>query len=140
MTSFGEFIAKHRKKLNLTQKQIATGIKQDDGKPISVSISTTLSTAGVARLPITLSCSLQNFCACSSTYSIFVQSACRPTSAKGRFLTSKQPQPTARFARNSADRKNLKNILHTLVPVHPRDITALQHGLLHLCLQIWQTA
>jgi transcriptional regulator with XRE-family HTH domain len=36
MTSFGEFIAKHRKKLNLTQKQIATGIKQDDGKPISV--------------------------------------------------------------------------------------------------------
>jgi len=36
MTSFGEFIAKRRKKLNLTQKQIAAGIKQDDGKPISV--------------------------------------------------------------------------------------------------------
>jgi transcriptional regulator with XRE-family HTH domain len=35
MTSFGEFIAKQRKKLNLTQKQIAAGIKQDDGKPIS---------------------------------------------------------------------------------------------------------
>jgi len=36
MTSFGEFIAKRRKKLNLTQKQVAAGIKQDDGKPISV--------------------------------------------------------------------------------------------------------
>ena len=35
MTSFGEFIAKQRKKLNLTQKQIAAGIKQDDSKPIS---------------------------------------------------------------------------------------------------------
>ena len=35
MTSFGELIAKQRKKLNLTQKQIAAGIKQDDGKPIS---------------------------------------------------------------------------------------------------------
>jgi transcriptional regulator with XRE-family HTH domain len=36
MTSFGEFIAKRRKQLDLTQKQIAAGIKQDDGKPISV--------------------------------------------------------------------------------------------------------
>ena len=36
MTSFGEFIAKRRKKLDLTQKQVAAGIKQDDGKPISV--------------------------------------------------------------------------------------------------------
>jgi transcriptional regulator with XRE-family HTH domain len=36
VTNFGEFIAKRRKKLNLTQKQIAAGIKQDDGKPISV--------------------------------------------------------------------------------------------------------
>jgi transcriptional regulator with XRE-family HTH domain len=36
MTSFGEFIAKRRKQLNLTQKQVAAGIKQDDGKPISV--------------------------------------------------------------------------------------------------------
>src|ERR1700677_468330 len=35
MTSFGELIAKQRKKLNLTQKEIAAGIKQDDGKPIS---------------------------------------------------------------------------------------------------------
>jgi len=36
MSSFGEFIAQRRKKLNLTQKQIAAGIKQDDGKPLSV--------------------------------------------------------------------------------------------------------
>lgn len=36
MTSFGEFIARRRKQLNLTQKQVAAGIKQDDGKPISV--------------------------------------------------------------------------------------------------------
>jgi transcriptional regulator with XRE-family HTH domain len=36
MTSFGEFIATRRKQLNLTQKQVATGIKQEDGKPISV--------------------------------------------------------------------------------------------------------
>jgi transcriptional regulator with XRE-family HTH domain len=36
MTSFGEFIAKRRKQLKLTQKQIAIGIEQDDGKPISV--------------------------------------------------------------------------------------------------------
>ena len=36
MTSFGESIAKRRKQLNLTQKQVAAGIKQDDGKPISV--------------------------------------------------------------------------------------------------------
>jgi transcriptional regulator with XRE-family HTH domain len=36
MNSFGEFIAKRRKKLALTQKQVAAGIKQDDGKPLSV--------------------------------------------------------------------------------------------------------
>lgn len=36
MTNFGEFIAQRRKKLNLTQKQVAAGIIQDDGKPISV--------------------------------------------------------------------------------------------------------
>jgi len=36
MTSFGEFIAKRRKSLNLTQKHVAARIKQDDGKPISV--------------------------------------------------------------------------------------------------------
>jgi transcriptional regulator with XRE-family HTH domain len=36
MTSFGEFIAKRRKQLALTQKQIAAAISQDDGKPLSV--------------------------------------------------------------------------------------------------------
>ena len=36
MTSFGESIAKRRKQLNLTQRQVAAGIKQDDGKPLSV--------------------------------------------------------------------------------------------------------
>jgi transcriptional regulator with XRE-family HTH domain len=36
MTSFGEFIAERRKQLKLTQKQVAAGIKQADGKPISV--------------------------------------------------------------------------------------------------------
>ena len=36
MTTFGQFIAKRRKQLNLAQNQIAAAIKQDDGKPISV--------------------------------------------------------------------------------------------------------
>ena len=36
MTTFGEFIAKRRKRLNLPQNQVAAAIKQDDGKPISV--------------------------------------------------------------------------------------------------------
>ena len=36
MITFGEFIAKRRKKLDMTQKEIAARIKQDDGKPISV--------------------------------------------------------------------------------------------------------
>jgi transcriptional regulator with XRE-family HTH domain len=36
MTTSGEFIAKRCERLDLTQKQIAAGIKQDDGKPLSV--------------------------------------------------------------------------------------------------------
>ena len=35
MTTFGEFIAKRRKRL-LPQNQVAAAIKQDDGKPLSV--------------------------------------------------------------------------------------------------------
>jgi transcriptional regulator with XRE-family HTH domain len=36
MKTFGDFIAKRRKELGLTQKETAARIKQDDGKPLSV--------------------------------------------------------------------------------------------------------
>jgi transcriptional regulator with XRE-family HTH domain len=36
MRTFGEFIARRRKKLALTQKELAASIVRDDGKPLSV--------------------------------------------------------------------------------------------------------
>lgn len=36
MTTFGKLISRRRKELELTQKEIAARIKQDDGKPLSV--------------------------------------------------------------------------------------------------------
>ncbi len=36
MTTFGSFIIRRRKELELTQKAVAARIKQDDGKPLSV--------------------------------------------------------------------------------------------------------
>jgi hypothetical protein len=100
MTTFGEFIAKRRKKLDLTQRQIAAGIKQDDGKPLSVQNLNDIEHGRRGGRQITLSCNWPNFCGWGSTGSIFVQGVCRSTSGRGPFLTSERPLPIAPFAEN----------------------------------------
>jgi transcriptional regulator with XRE-family HTH domain len=110
MTTFGELIAKRRKKLNLTQKQIAAEIKQDGGKPISAQYLNDIEHGRRGAPPDYIIAQLARLLRLQLDVLYSVRGACRPTSASGRFLTRKPLRLTARCAASSAGRKTVKNI------------------------------
>ena len=72
---------------------------------------------------------------------LYFRSGRLPPDVRKRSVSDQQAAAAYRALRRELrSEKNLKNVLHTLVPIHPRDITAVQHRVLHLRLLIWQTA
>jgi transcriptional regulator with XRE-family HTH domain len=112
--TIGEFVARRRKKLALTQKEVAAGIVRDDGKPLSVQYLNDIEHGRRGAPADYVIGQLAKLCGWRSTRSIVARGGCLSTFESDWFQTDKRPPPTARFAGNCVRRQNLKNLFPTM--------------------------